>query len=131
MMAILIRWGITALALVVAAWIVPGIEVTDNPGWAAVIVTAAVLGLMNAIVRPVLILLSCGCIVLTLGIFLLFINGFTLWLSAWIAENWLDLGFHIDGYWPAFFGGILVSIVSFVLSLIIPDPDGFMRGGRR
>lgn len=129
MMALLVRWGITALALVVAAWIVPGIEVVDNPGWAAVLVTAAVLGLVNAIVRPVLVLLSCGCVILSLGIFLLFINGFTLWLSAWVSENWLELGFHIDGYWPAFFGGILVSIVSFLLSLILPDD--VVRGGRR
>ena len=120
-MGLLVRWGIIALALVVTAWIVPGIEVTDERGWLAILVTAAVLGFINAIVRPVLVLLSCGCIVLTLGVFLLFINGFTLWLAGWIAENWLDVGFEIDGYWPAFFGGIIVSIVSFILSTVAAD----------
>lgn len=120
-MAWLARWIITAIALVIAAWIVPGIHVTDDPGWVAVVVTAAVLGLVNAVLRPVLTLLSCGCIILTLGVFTLFINGFTLWLSAWVAENWLEVGFFIDGYWPAFFGAIVVSVVSFILSVALTE----------
>jgi putative membrane protein len=82
---------------------------------------AAVLGLVNAIIRPILAFLSCGCIVATLGLFMLVINGFTLWLSSWIAQNWLNIGFYVDGFWPAFWGGIIVGLVSFVLSLVLVD----------
>lgn len=117
---ILVRWLIIAAALVVAAWIVPGIDVTDTNGWVAVLVTAAVLGVINTFVRPILQILSCGCIVLTLGLFLLVINAATLALAAWISENWLDVGFRVDGFWPAFFGALIVSIVSYILSMLVP-----------
>ncbi|HJW76819.1 MAG TPA: phage holin family protein, partial [Thermoleophilia bacterium] len=119
-MGILIRFLITAAALLVAVLVVPGIYV--GPGaWWAVLVMTVVLALVNAIVKPILALLSCGCIVLTLGIFLLFINAFTLWLSSWIAQNWFGAEFVVDGFWPAFWGGIVVGIVSFLLSLVTTD----------
>ena len=57
---------------------------------------------------------------LTLGLFLLVINAATLALAAWISENWLDVGFSVDGFWPAFFGALIVSIVSYVLSMLVP-----------
>jgi putative membrane protein len=117
---ILIRWLIIAVSLVVAVWIVPGIEVSDTNAWLAVLVTAAVLGLINTFVRPFLQILSCGCIVLTLGLFLLLINAATLALAAWISENWLHVGFSIDGFWPAFFGALIVSVVSYLLSMLVP-----------
>lgn len=120
-MSFIIRWIITGAALFVAAWIVPGIHVNDESGWVTFAIVAAVLSLINTFVRPVLALVSCGCIILTLGVFLLFINGFTLWLTGWIAENWLDVGFSIDTYWSAFFGAIIISLVSFVLTLILED----------
>lgn len=119
----IVRWLIIGVALVAAAWIVPGIEITDERGWLAVGVTAAVMAVLNAVLKPVLVLLSCPLVLLTLGAFLLVINGFILWLAAWIAENWLDVGFEVDGYWPPFFGGIIVSIVSFLLSLIVSTDD--------
>jgi putative membrane protein len=118
---LLIRWLIVAIALVVAVWLIPGIRVEDTNAWIAVGVMAAVLGLVNAIIRPILAFLSCGCIVATLGLFMLVINGFTLWLSSWIAQNWLNIGFYVDGFWPAFWGGIIVGLVSFVLSLVLVD----------
>jgi len=120
-MKLLVRWIIVAIALVVAVALIPGIRVEDTNAWIAVGVMAVVLGLVNAIIRPILAFLSCGCIVATLGLFMLVINGFTLWLSSWIAQNWLGIGFYVDGFWPAFWGGIIVGVVSFVLSLVLVD----------
>jgi putative membrane protein len=121
---LILRWIITAVALAVTAWLVPGIYITDNNGWLAVGVMAAVLGLVNALVRPLLTLLSCPLIVLTLGLFVLVINAAVLGLASWIAVNWLRVGFYIDGFWPALFGAIVVSIVSVVLSLLLGDRAG-------
>lgn len=118
---ILIRWLITALAVVAAAFLVPGIEVIGSSGWVTVIVMAAVLGLINAIVRPILALLSCGCIVATLGLFMLVINTFTFWLASYITTAWFDLGFQVDSIWAAFLGSLVVSVVSFLLSMVLVD----------
>jgi putative membrane protein len=115
-MRFLLRWGITAVAVAVAAWIVPGIWI-DQPHriWTVVIV-ALILGLVNAFIRPLISLMSCGLIVLTLGLFTLVINGLMLWLASWITVDWLGLAFHVDGFWSAFWGAIIVSIVSLLLS---------------
>lgn len=121
--AVLVRWLINAVALFITAWAIPGIRIEDSDGFLTAIVTAAVLGLVNAILKPVLEILSCGLIILTLGLFLIIINGFTLWLSAWIAENWLDVGYSIDGFWPAVLGGIVVSIISFFMALVLTGED--------
>ena len=117
--AFVVRWLIAAVALVATVWIVPSINIDDGDGLLAVLVMAAILGLVNAILKPILELLSCGLIALTLGLFLIVINGFTLWLSAWIANNWFDVGFSIDGFFPAILGGIVVSIVSFILAMFV------------
>jgi len=118
---LLIRWFIVAVSLGVAVWLVPGISVEGGTAWVAVAIVAIVLGLANAIIRPILALLSCGCIVATMGLFMLVINAFTLWLSSWISVNFLNIGFYVDGFVPALFGGIIVSIVSFVLSMLLKD----------
>jgi putative membrane protein len=120
-MRLVIRWLITALALVIAAAIVPGIEIREQNAWVTVLVMAAVFGLVNAFVRPILTLLSCPLILLTLGLFLLVINAVALMLASWISVNWLRQGFYVDGFWPALLGSIVVSIVSFVASLLIGD----------
>jgi putative membrane protein len=129
-MKLLIRWVIVAIALVVAMALIPGIRVDDTNAWIAVGVMAVVLGLVNAVIRPILAFLSCGCIVATLGLFMLVINGITLWLSSWVAQNWLNIGFVVDGFWPAFWGAIVVSAVSFVLSLILIDDRDKKRESR-
>jgi putative membrane protein len=129
-MKLLIRWVIVAIALVVAMALIPGIRVDDTNAWIAVGVMAVVLGLVNAVIRPILAFLSCGCIVATLGLFMLVINGITLWLSSWVAQNWLNIGFVVDGFWPAFWGAIVVSVVSFVLSLILIDDRDKERESR-
>jgi putative membrane protein len=113
---LLIRWIIVAIALIVTVYVVPGIEVSGN-GLIAVLGMAVILGFINAILRPILALLSCGFILLTLGLFMLVINAFTLWLSSQIAVNWFGLGFYVRGFWPAFWGALLISIVSFFLSM--------------
>jgi len=119
-MKLLIRWIITGVSLFVAAWIVPGIRVTGD-GWTVFAVMAVILGLVNAIVRPVLKLLSCPLIVLTLGLFVLVINGITLWLASAVAVNWFQVGFYVDGFWAAFLGGLIVSIVSVALTSLVRE----------
>lgn len=118
---ILIRWVIIVIALFVAEWLVDGIYVVGTDGWIAFSVMAVVLGLVNAIIRPILSCLACGCIALTLGLFLLVINGLTLWFSSWIAVNVLNVGFVVENYLSAFLGALIVSAVSFVLSLLLVD----------
>lgn len=112
----LVRWGITAVAVAVAAWIVPGISVDEPHRVWTVLLVALVLGLVNAFIRPVISALSCGLIVLTLGLFTLVINGLMLWLASAITVNWLGLGFHVDGFWNALLGALIVSVVSLLVS---------------
>jgi putative membrane protein len=84
---------------------------------------AVILGLVNAIVRPLLKLLTCPLILLTLGLFVLVINGVTLLLASSIAVNWFDVGFYVDGFWPAFLGALIVSIVTVILSALVREDD--------
>ena len=123
-MRILLHWIITAVALVTAVFIVPGITVEGN-AYVAIGVTAALLGLINAYLRPILQFGACGCILLTLGLMLPVINAFTLWMAAYISSEWFRLGFVVDGFWPAFWGGIIVSIVSFILYALAPPDDSY------
>ncbi|MGD8969072.1 MAG: phage holin family protein [Anaerolineae bacterium] len=121
-MKLLVRWVITGLALFAAAWLVPGIVVEGN-GWTVYAVTAIILGLINAILRPVLRLLTCPLIILTLGIFVLVINGFTLWLASQVAQSWFNVGYYVDGFGAAFLGGLIVSVVSVILSALVKEED--------
>ena len=121
MTKLVIRWLINFLALFAAAWLVKGITVDGGGGWTVFAIMAIILGLVNAILRPLLKLLTCPLIILTLGLFTLVINGFTLWLSSWIAVNWFDIGFYVDGFWAAFWGALVVSIVSLILSAVLVD----------
>jgi putative membrane protein len=98
---LILSWLITAAALVAAAYLVPGISVRGNDGLVVVLVMAAILGLVNVLVKPFLSLLSCGLIVVTLGLFLVVINALSLWLASWIAQNVIGVGFIVDGFWPA------------------------------
>lgn len=122
-MKIIVRWLIIVASLYVAYLLIPGIYVDDTRGWVAFSVMAIVLAFVNAIIRPILAFLSCGCIVATMGLFMLVINALTLWLASYISVSWLGIGFHVDGFWAAFFGSIVVSIVSFALSIFLPDED--------
>jgi putative membrane protein len=120
-MKLLIRWIIAAFSLFVAAWLVPGIRVEGN-AWLIFTVMAVILGLVNAVIRPVLALLTCSLIILTLGLFVLVINAVTLWLASAIAVNWFHVGFYVDGFWAAFLGALIVSIVTVILSAVLKEP---------
>lgn len=116
-----VRWAITAAAVAVATWIVPGIYVEEPHRVWAVLLVALVLGLINAFIRPILYALSCGLIVLTLGLFTLVINGLMLWLASYIMVEGIGLEFHVDGFWNAVLGALLVSVVSVSVSLLVGD----------
>ena len=101
------------LALLLAAHVVPGIRLA---GLASALVAGLLLGLVNAIVRPVLVVLTFPITLLTLGLFLLVLNAFCLWLVSVFVS-----GLHVDGFWPAFWGALLVSVVSWLLTALISD----------
>lgn len=122
-MQLLLRWLITAVALAVTVWIVPGITIGDGSAIWAVVLMAAIFGLVNAFIRPIITLLSCPLVLLTLGLFTLVINTICFWLSSWIAQNAFGVPFIVDGFWPAFWGAIVVSVVSFLLSMFVPDKN--------
>ena len=121
---ILFRWLVTAIAVAAAVLLIPGITVSqDTNTITAIVATGAILAAVNVLIRPILQFLSCGCIIATLGLFMLVINAGTLWLASWMAQNWFGIGFYVDGFWPAFWGGLVISIVSFLLSIFIPEPE--------
>src|ERR1017187_8476001 len=119
-MKLLIRWVITSLSLFVAAWLVPGIPV-EQKAWTTFAIMAVILGLVNAVVRPLLKFVSCPLIVLTLGLFVLVVNALTLWFASSIAVKWFHVGFYVRGFFPAFWGALIVSIVSVVLTFIVGE----------
>jgi len=112
----LIRLVINAVAVWAASRIVPGITVEGGLGTLAIV--ALIIGVVNALIRPVLTLLTCPLIILTLGLFTLVINALMLWLASWLA-GLLSVGFHVADFGAAFFGGLVISIVSFLLSLLL------------
>jgi putative membrane protein len=120
MLRLLIRLAVNAIALWVAIKVVPGIEHT-GPAWSLVMI-ALVFGLVNALVRPFLLLLTCPFILLTMGLFILIVNTIMLSLTEWLAGV-LDLGLTIDGFWPTFFGALIISVVSGVINLVVRDAE--------
>lgn len=115
----ILRWLINAVALYAAVALVPGI-VAQSTNWLSFLWLALIFGLLNALLRPLLNLLTCPLIFLTLGLFTLVINTFLFWLSGVIGTNF-GVGFTVAGFWPAFLGGLVVSIVSVVLTMIFKD----------
>ena len=113
---------IVAFSLFVAAWLVPGIRVEGN-AWLVYTVMAIILGFVNALVRPILKFLTCPLIILTLGLFILVVNAITLWLASAIAVGWFHVGFYVDGFWSAFLGALIVSIVSVILTALVRRHD--------
>jgi len=98
-----------------AAWLVPGIQV-DNGSWGAYAVMALVLALLNATILPLLKVASCGVIILTLGLFSLVLNAAVFMLASSITVNWFNLGFRVDNFWSALLGSIIVAIVNTLVS---------------
>ena len=118
MIALLLRLIINAVALFAATKIVPGISFTGD--WVTLVVVAVIFGIVNALVRPLLAALTCPLIILTLGLFTFIVNAFMLALTGWIADQ-LHLGFHVNDFGAALLGAIVISIVSFVLTLFIRE----------
>jgi putative membrane protein len=115
-MYVIWRLLINAGALWVATQIVPGISFTGN--WPRLLIVALVFGVLNACIRPVLIILSLPLLIVTLGLFTLVLNAFMLWLTS-EASDVLGLNFHVNGFWSAFLGALVVTIVSFGLSVFV------------
>lgn len=113
-----IRWFINAVALYVAVLIVPGIHFGGE--WADLLWLALIFGLLNALLRPLLKLLALPLIILTLGLFTLLINAAMLMLTGSVAQSF-GLDFSVDGFWTAFLGSLVISLVSVVMSTIIRD----------
>ncbi|HEX7128365.1 MAG TPA: phage holin family protein [Thermodesulfobacteriota bacterium] len=112
-MGFLLRVVINAIAIYFIAAILPGIEIS---GLLAALGAGLVLGLVNAVVRPILIVLTLPATILTLGLFLLVLNGLCLWLASLVVE-----GFEVRGFWAAVFGALLVSVVSWLLTTFVSD----------
>ncbi|MFL5461326.1 MAG: phage holin family protein [Gemmatimonadales bacterium] len=110
----MLHWILNAAALWIAAAVVPGLDFTGGPG--RLLLVAAVFGVINSTLRPLLTILTCPLIVVTLGLFTLVINALMLLATGRLSESW-NLGFTVSGFWPAFFGGLVVGLVSVVLSL--------------
>ena len=128
-MRFLLRVVVSAAALGVATWAVPGIELTAASGWSRVgtlLGVALNFGLISATLKPLIKVVGCAFYVLTFGLVALVVNGLLLWLTSVIAGD-LNLPFHVTGFWPAFWGAVIVGLVSWVLNLLIGDkrqPDG-------
>jgi len=123
-MGILIRLVITAVSLWIATLVIDGIRLTtDSLGGqiGALLAVAAIFGIVNAVLRPIIKTIGCGLYVLTLGLISLVVNGLLFMLVSWIAGK-LDLSFHVDDFWPsAILGALLVGVVSWVLNMLVPD----------
>jgi putative membrane protein len=114
----ILRWVVNAIALFLAVYLVPGVNLQG--GWVSILWLALIFGLINAFLRPLLKLLTCPLIILTLGLFTLLINTFLFWLTSQVGQAF-GIGFTIDGFWPAFLGGLVVTVVSVIMSLILKD----------
>ena len=113
MRGILIRWLILTVAILSAAYLLDGMEVR---GFTSAFFAAAVLGILNAVLRPVLIILTLPLNILSLGLFTFVINAFLLKMASGVIP-----GFEVHGFWPALFGSLIISLVSWLLSSLIND----------
>lgn len=107
-MMLLARWVVNAIVLILIAYLLPGVAVS---GFFIALITALALGLVNAIIRPILILLTLPLNILTLGLFTFVINGLLFWFVASFIE-----GFTVSGFWAAFWGALILTIVSSILN---------------
>ncbi|MFF4087892.1 phage holin family protein [Streptomyces nigra] len=112
-------------ALAVAVWLIDNITLTgDSTGKeaATLLLVALIFGLVNVVVKPVVKLFSLPLVILTLGLFTLVVNALMLLLTSWLADK-VDLSFHVEGFWTAVLGGLIISVVSWALNVVLPDGD--------
>lgn len=123
-MTLLVRLIVNAIALAVATWLLDGISLlgtTDDKNKAVtLLIVAAIFGLVNAIVRPVVKILTFPLILLTLGLLVFVINALMLLLTSWITDKF-DVAFHVEGFGTALLGSLIITAVGWVLDLILPD----------
>ncbi len=135
LLGVLVKIVINGLALWLAAVIVPGIHIGEQGDTSrtisTVLVVAIIFGIVNAILKPILTVLSLPFIVVTLGLFLLVVNAILLQLTSWISGN-LDLAFHVDHFWwDAIFGALIITVVASILNAVVPDRDRDRARARR
>jgi putative membrane protein len=121
----LVKTIANAGALAVAVWLLDKITLTgDSTGKKAgtLILVALVFGLVNVLVKPVVQVLTFPLFILTLGLITLVVNALMLLLTSWVAGK-LDLSFHVEGFWTAVLGGLIISVVSWALHVVLPDED--------
>ena len=114
----LLRWGINTIALYIAVKLLPGLEHAGSG--AALLGVALIFGLVNAALKPVLVVLSCPLVALTFGLFLLVINGLLLLITAWVS-NLFDLGFTVDGLGWGILGALVIGLISWFLNSLIAE----------
>ena len=114
----LVRFAVNTLALYAAVWLLPGLRFEGPLG--QFLLVGVVFGLVNGLLRPLLTILTCPLVVLTLGLFTLVINALLLLATGWISARW-GLGFAVDGFGAALLGGIIVGITSTILALFLRD----------
>lgn len=123
-MNLLIRLLVNAVALAVATWLIPGItlqEGAENTDRAiTLIIVAVIFGLVNALIRPIVKVLALPLIILTLGLITFVINALMLWLTSWITGEF-EVAFHVDGFWPALIGALVITVVGWILDAVLPD----------
>jgi putative membrane protein len=120
---LIIRLLANAVALAVASWIVGGITLqgaTTGKRVLTLLIVAAIFGVVNAIVKPVVKVLSFPLLILTLGLLTFVINAAMLLLTSWITGK-LDVQFHVDGFWSALFGALIISIVGMIINAVLPE----------
>lgn len=117
MKRIFVRWLINTIAIILAVKFVPGI-VYSGPWW-GILVVGMIFGLVNAFIRPFVKLFTFPLLILTLGLFTFIINAMMLSITSWFSNNF-ELGFQVEGFSPAFWGSLVISIVSIILSFILP-----------
>ncbi|MCK1794661.1 phage holin family protein [Streptomyces sp. XM4193] len=123
MKSFLLKTIANAVALAVAVWLLADITVSgDTSGERTItlVLVALIFGVVNVVVKPVAKVLSFPVLVLTLGLFALVINALMLLLTSWLADK-LDVGFHVEGFGTALLGGLIVSIVSWGMEMVLPD----------
>ncbi|MBA0052867.1 phage holin family protein [Streptomyces sp. AJS327] len=121
----LIKTLANAGALAVAIWLLSGITLSGGSTGTktlSLILVALIFGLVNVVVKPIVRLFSLPLLILTLGLFTLVINALMLMLTSWLADK-VDLSFHVDGFGVALIGGLIISIVSWALNMLLPDRD--------
>src|SRR5262245_51425009 len=114
-----IRVIINAIALWVTTALIPGVDLETGSDWEkfwTLLLVGLIFGIVNAVLKPIAFVLGFPLYVLTLGLFALVVNALLFWFTGWLSES-LDLSFHVDGFWPAFWGAIIMAIVSWLLSL--------------